>query len=736
MPSPTHDRVTALIDREWQNARTPEERAKVQQIVNRANADPDYFRRLGSDPVLGSIGLLPGLALGAASFISGLGAPIGIGMGLYGAGQLAEGTSRYLDDIPGAGGQILEGAAELAVPALGKGFNLYKGAKKAAEQAAESTARWKKERPRILRSLSLGSDEPAVIDALREIGDSDDPAVDYARSALMRALGSNKPVIAGFNRRIPIGQEGRRVRSEAAARQARLFGAGEGSRDPTLANAMQPGMGDILPQDVGGRSVSSVIGASADDIQRTIDNLTGVSSSLEQRNAQRALAREGGLTPTIPNPATKRNLQAEAAFGRMSTEQLQHYVSTGEMPPGVPRALDAPTTKAGRMQQIFGFDELIPTSDFNPVGSRVVIERSGITPRALPEEAGPTEIQRSGYRPRDFQTDLGSDYHQATLATQKATERLLRIGQEMAGTQARPGNPFRGVQNALNRLFRWAVQDTKSTRELLAKFEGTEYDPVAFQPFKILDEEFGDLVLGMAGKASKAQARRQQKYYQHPKFAQTVAPQREFLKQIMSPFSDEAYEGILDGNTINAGPMRRWLQDEDLIAEADLLTMADDDVVLYSLSTLGHQVGELARLVQGHPVNSRHINRATTIIKDPTEKQLGKGVEAGKPTWDWASYLPKGGAFWHLEDIGKKAGGPTIGRVFANPSSIPAESLGRFKDKAGNLDTTRAREAIRAFMEAKAAMGAVLMALTMGSMMNEVEGGARDALGQSTAMGI
>ena len=39
-------------------------------------------------------------------------------------------------------------------------------------------------------------------------------------------------------------------------------------------------------------------------------------------------------------------------------------------------------------------------------------------------------------------------------------------------------------------------------------------------------------------------------------------------------------------------------------------------------------------------------------------------------------------------------------------------------------------------MEAKAAMGAVLMALTMGSMMNEVEGGARDALGQSAAMGI
>ena len=81
MPSPTHDRVTALIDREWQNARTPEERAKVQQIVNRANADPDYFRRLGSDPVLGSIGLLPGLALGAASLVSGLGVPIGSGMG-------------------------------------------------------------------------------------------------------------------------------------------------------------------------------------------------------------------------------------------------------------------------------------------------------------------------------------------------------------------------------------------------------------------------------------------------------------------------------------------------------------------------------------------------------------------------------------------------------------------------------------------------------------------------------
>ena len=730
MPSPTHDRVTALIDREWQNARTPEERAKVQQIVNRANADPDYFRRLGSDPVLGSIGLLPGLALGAASLVSGLGVPIGIGMGLYGAGQLAEGTSRYLDDIPGAGGQILEGAAELAVPALGKGFNLYKGAKKAAEQAAESTARWKKERPRILRSLSLRSDEPAVIDALREIGDLDDPAVDYASTALMRGLGANKPTIQGFNRRAPIGQQGRNLRDEAVDRAA-----GKGS--PGLENAIPGIFDDWRPQSVGGRPDPSRMGASARDIQRTIDNLRGASSSLEQADAQRALASQGGFTSTIPNAAPKRNLRAAAAFRRMSTEQLQHYVSTGEMPPGIPRALDAPTTKAGRMQQIFGLDELIPTQDFNPMGGRAVIERSGITPRALPKGTGPTEILRSGYRTGDFQTDLGSDYHQATRATQKGRERLLRIGQEMAGTQARPGNPFRGVQNALNRLFRWAVQDTKSTRELLAKFEGTEgYDPVAFQPWKILDEEFLDLTLGMGGKASKAQARRQQKYYQHKKFAQTVAPQREFLKQIMSPFSDEAYEGILDGNTINAGPMRRWLQDEDLIAEADLLTMADDDVVLYSLSTLGHQVGELARLIQGHPANSRHINRATKIIKNPTEEQIGRGVEAGKPGWDWASYLPKVGALWDLEDISTDAGGPTIGRVFANPLSIPDEFLGRFKDKAGNLDTTRAREAIRAFMEAKAAMGAVLMALTMGSMMNEVEGGARDALGQSAAMGI
>jgi len=116
MPSKTHRRVTDILKQEWAQADSPEKRARVREMAARADRDPEYFRRLASDPTFGSIGLGPGLALGAASFIPVIGPAIGAGLGAYGVGQLAEGTSRYLDDIPGAGGQILEGALEAGLP--------------------------------------------------------------------------------------------------------------------------------------------------------------------------------------------------------------------------------------------------------------------------------------------------------------------------------------------------------------------------------------------------------------------------------------------------------------------------------------------------------------------------------------------------------------------------------------------------------------------------------------------
>ena len=125
MPSAKSKRVNALLKREWENATTPEARERVLAMIERAKTDVNYWEQLGTAPIFPPMGLKPALGLAALSMAPVVGPVVAGGLGLYGAGQLAEGTSRYLGDVPGGGEQIVEGTFEM-LPFAGA---LKKGAK-------------------------------------------------------------------------------------------------------------------------------------------------------------------------------------------------------------------------------------------------------------------------------------------------------------------------------------------------------------------------------------------------------------------------------------------------------------------------------------------------------------------------------------------------------------------------------------------------------------------------------
>ena len=125
MPSAKSTRVNAVLKREWEIATTPEARERVLAMIERAKTDVNYWEQLGTAPIFPPMGLKPALGLAALSMAPVVGPVVAGGLGLYGAGQLAEGTSRYLGDVPGGGEQIVEGTFEM-LPFAGA---LKKGAK-------------------------------------------------------------------------------------------------------------------------------------------------------------------------------------------------------------------------------------------------------------------------------------------------------------------------------------------------------------------------------------------------------------------------------------------------------------------------------------------------------------------------------------------------------------------------------------------------------------------------------
>jgi hypothetical protein len=125
VPSAKSKRVNALLKREWENATTPEARERVLAMIERAKTDVNYWEQLGTAPIFPPMGLTPALGLAGLTLAPVVGPVVAGGLGLYGAGQLAEGTSRYLGDVPGGVEQILEGGLEV-LPFAGA---LKKGAK-------------------------------------------------------------------------------------------------------------------------------------------------------------------------------------------------------------------------------------------------------------------------------------------------------------------------------------------------------------------------------------------------------------------------------------------------------------------------------------------------------------------------------------------------------------------------------------------------------------------------------
>ena len=140
MPSQRARNVSAVIDRLWAEAQSPEAKAEVQEIAKRANTDYGFWKKIADGPQMPTLGWGP--EIGASVVSGGIAQKVpsligkrlaALPMAIYGAGHLGEGLLRRFEGLPETGEQILRGGSELAfgLPGLFPGMFKQTAAKAA-----------------------------------------------------------------------------------------------------------------------------------------------------------------------------------------------------------------------------------------------------------------------------------------------------------------------------------------------------------------------------------------------------------------------------------------------------------------------------------------------------------------------------------------------------------------------------------------------------------------------------
>ena len=142
MPSQRARNVSAVIDRLWAEAQSPEAKAEVQEIAKRANTDYSFWKKIADGPQMPTLGWGP--EIGASVVSGGIAQKVpsligkrlaALPMAIYGAGHLGEGLLRRFEGLPETGEQIFRGGSELAFGLPG----LFPGAfKQTAAKAADN----------------------------------------------------------------------------------------------------------------------------------------------------------------------------------------------------------------------------------------------------------------------------------------------------------------------------------------------------------------------------------------------------------------------------------------------------------------------------------------------------------------------------------------------------------------------------------------------------------------------
>ena len=148
MPSQRARNVSAVIDRLWAEAQSPEAKAEVQEIAKRANTDYSFWKKIADGPQMPTLGWGP--EIGASVVSGGIAQKVpsligkrlaALPMAIYGAGHLGEGLLRRFEGLPETGEQIFRGGSELAFGLPGLFPGVFKQtAAKAADNIPTSVA--------------------------------------------------------------------------------------------------------------------------------------------------------------------------------------------------------------------------------------------------------------------------------------------------------------------------------------------------------------------------------------------------------------------------------------------------------------------------------------------------------------------------------------------------------------------------------------------------------------------
>ena len=148
MPSQRARNVSAVIDRLWAEAQSPEAKAEVHEIAKRANTDYGFWKKIADGPQMPTLGWGP--EIGASVVSGGIAQKVpsligkrlaALPMAIYGAGHLGEGLLRRFEGLPETGEQIFRGGSELAFGLPGLFPGVFKQtAAKAADNIPTSGA--------------------------------------------------------------------------------------------------------------------------------------------------------------------------------------------------------------------------------------------------------------------------------------------------------------------------------------------------------------------------------------------------------------------------------------------------------------------------------------------------------------------------------------------------------------------------------------------------------------------
>ena len=594
MPSKTHRRVTDILKQEWAQADSPEKRARVREMAARADRDPEYFRRLASDPTFGSIGLGPGLALGAASFIPVIGPAIGAGLGAYGVGQLAEGTSRYLDDIPGAGGQILEGALEAGLPIgssiwralrkvpglplkeprrLDAGWGIPetglvetrtvtdpRGPSRTVREPVEGAGPTPK--PGVVEGEVVGVRQQSPVGPLRELP----PVAPEMAPGFPERMGSRTRIYSTGETPSPtryVTEEGTVIPSDALGTDMdlrnRIRGEGGSRLDPS--RTLPPGgtgtfygsPGGDLSRALTGRSATTVPqGRPPGHVQALLDQLSGdprppLLARMELDEILEGLGGGGASGPQQFN---------EPFLGRALQEQQLALAIARKDTAEITKAIDAEAPKgvAKRVAKRVPDEEVITAGD---TAARVPPETE-----VPPGTPAPQLMTQPGTSPTASTTD--------PVATTSLMKEATTVSPEALATIVARLDP--------DVMAKWTAQGQANVAEVTGMMRKLGQDDLDTLREWVLKTSTADQLDVLRTGALKP-------------YGGIRESQRSLLRAFTKNFVDK------DGD-VTAASMRRYLVEEGLVSKATVKALSDDEVAETAVVALSETVGPWVRALQ------------------------------------------------------------------------------------------------------------------------------------------